>query len=44
MRVDQIVTVGLAASRKLQEGLDRRADSSDDQVAAKTPQDDHYSL
>ena len=34
----------LAASRKLQEGLDRRADSSDPQVAAKTPQDDHYSL
>ena len=34
----------LAASRKLQEELDRRADSSDPQVAAKTPQDDHYSL
>ena len=34
----------LAASRKLQEGLDRRADSSVPQVAAKTPQDDHYSL
>ena len=34
----------LAASRKLQEVLDRRADSSDPQVAAKTPQDDHYSL
>ena len=34
----------LAASRKLQEELDGRAGSSDPQVAAKTPQDDHYSL